>query len=71
VGIHTRPVLLGPVSFLLLGKAKDVSVQAIVDEDINRAERGIANSGCRLVVLPWLLTDKATPCPGFRVDPAV
>jgi 5-methyltetrahydropteroyltriglutamate--homocysteine methyltransferase len=23
VGIHTRPVLLGPVSFLLLGKAKD------------------------------------------------
>src|SRR5260370_37210952 len=23
VGVHTRPVLLGPVSFLLLGKAKE------------------------------------------------
>lgn len=28
LGIHTKPVLLGPVSFLLLGKIKDDSLQA-------------------------------------------
>ncbi len=28
-GIHTRPVLLGPVSFLLLGKSKDAAVHPL------------------------------------------
>jgi len=29
-GIHTRPVLLGPVSFLLLGKAKEVGLDPLL-----------------------------------------
>lgn len=29
-GIHTRPVLLGPVSFLLLGKAKETSLDPLM-----------------------------------------
>src|SRR5213594_3007981 len=30
VGVHTRPVLLGPVSFLLLGKAKETSFDPLL-----------------------------------------
>jgi 5-methyltetrahydropteroyltriglutamate--homocysteine methyltransferase len=30
VGVHTRPVLLGPVSFLLLGKAKETGFDPLV-----------------------------------------
>jgi 5-methyltetrahydropteroyltriglutamate--homocysteine methyltransferase len=29
IGVHTRPVLLGPVSFLLLGKAKEASLNPL------------------------------------------
>src|SRR5437899_8233488 len=44
VGVHTRPVLLGPVSFLLLGKAKETGCNPVLLlEEIGRAscrERG-------------------------------
>ncbi len=42
LGIQTRPVLLGPVSFLLLGKMKDDAVPA--SKDNSAAERGEGNA---------------------------
>jgi 5-methyltetrahydropteroyltriglutamate--homocysteine methyltransferase len=68
LGIHTRPVLVGPVSFLLLGKSKDERLDnlSLLDNLLPVYEevlRKLAEAGA-----DWVQIDE--PCLGLKSDNA-
>ena len=68
LGIHTRPVLVGPVSFLLLGKSKDEALDnlSLLDNLLPVYEevlRKLAEAGAY-----WVQIDE--PCLGLKLDNA-